>query len=99
LCRSNTRAGAKKGSAAISKQGDRYLRSLFTAGALAVIRYIVAEYRADENSAAEPLFRDEIVSLFLDDATKKAADFQTALACFGSFYVVFARYDARREFF
>jgi transposase len=24
----------------ISKQGDRYLRSLFTAGALAVIRYI-----------------------------------------------------------
>ena len=36
--------------------------------------FIVAEYRADENSAAEPLFRDEIVSLFLDDATKKAAD-------------------------
>jgi len=36
--------------------------------------FIVAEFRADENSAAEPLFRDEIVSLFLDDATKKAAD-------------------------
>ena len=36
--------------------------------------FIVAEYRADENRAAEPLFRDEIVSLFLDDATKKAAD-------------------------
>ena len=34
-CRSNTRD--KLGS--ISKQGDRYLRSLFTAGALAVIRY------------------------------------------------------------
>src|SRR5262249_14285044 len=37
-CRSNTRAGARIGS--ISKQGDRYLRSLFTAGALAVIRYV-----------------------------------------------------------
>lgn len=24
--------------------------------------FIVAEFRADENSAAEPLFRDEIVS-------------------------------------
>ena len=36
--------------------------------------FIVAEYRADENSAAEPLFRDEIASLFLDDATKEAAD-------------------------
>jgi transposase len=28
-----------QGQARISKQGDRYLRSLFTAGALAVIRY------------------------------------------------------------
>jgi methyltransferase (TIGR00027 family) len=36
--------------------------------------FIVAELRADENRASEPLFRDEIVSLFLDDATKKAAD-------------------------
>jgi methyltransferase (TIGR00027 family) len=36
--------------------------------------FIVAEFRADENSAAEPLFRDEIVPLFLDDATRKAAD-------------------------
>jgi transposase len=35
--RSSTRAAARTGS--ISKQGDRYLRSLFTAGALAVIRY------------------------------------------------------------
>src|SRR5262249_44422047 len=34
---SSIRAGAKLGR--ISKQGDRYLRSLFTAGALAVIRY------------------------------------------------------------
>src|ERR1700747_1263961 len=38
-CRSNTRAGAKDKLGSISKQGDRYLRSLFTAGALAVIRY------------------------------------------------------------
>src|ERR1035438_5839725 len=37
-CRSSTRAGARKGSA-VSKQGDRYLRGLFVAGALAVIRY------------------------------------------------------------
>ena len=36
-CRSSTRGKDKLGS--ISKQGDRYLRSLFTAGALAVIRY------------------------------------------------------------
>jgi transposase len=44
--RNSTQAGAKTGSAAsvnigsISKQGDRYLRSLFVAGALAIIRYV-----------------------------------------------------------
>jgi transposase len=38
-CRSSTRAGGKERLGSISKQGDRYLRSLFTAGALAVIRY------------------------------------------------------------
>ena len=38
-CRSSTRAGDKDKLGSISKQGDRYLRSLFTAGALAVIRY------------------------------------------------------------
>src|SRR6266542_1210775 len=38
-CRSNTRAAVKDKLGSISKQGDRYLRSLFTAGALAVIRY------------------------------------------------------------
>src|SRR5438046_7859753 len=32
-------SGAKDKLGSISKQGDRYLRSLFTAGALAVIRY------------------------------------------------------------
>jgi transposase len=36
-CPSSARAAARKSS--ISKQGDRYLRGLFTAGALAVIRY------------------------------------------------------------
>jgi hypothetical protein len=37
-CRNSIRAGARTGSAA-SAQGDRYLRGLFVAGALAVIRY------------------------------------------------------------
>jgi transposase len=32
-------SGGKERLGSISKQGDRYLRSLFTAGALAVIRY------------------------------------------------------------
>src|ERR1700737_3842367 len=32
-------SGGKEGLGSISKQGDRYLRSLFVAGALAVIRY------------------------------------------------------------
>jgi transposase len=32
-------SGGKDGLGSISKQGDRYLRGLFTAGALAVIRY------------------------------------------------------------
>src|SRR4051812_37791420 len=35
-CRSRTRVGART---SLAKQGDRYLRSLFTAGPLAVIRY------------------------------------------------------------
>ena len=38
-CRSRTRAAARSRLGNITKQGDRYLRSLFTAGALAVIRY------------------------------------------------------------
>jgi transposase len=32
-------SGGKDKLGSISKQGDRYLRSLFTAGALALIRY------------------------------------------------------------
>ena len=40
LARPNsTSSGGKDKLGSISKQGDRYLRSLFTAGALAVIRY------------------------------------------------------------
>src|SRR5262245_21415578 len=38
-CRSSISSGGKQKLGSISKQGDRYLRSLFTAGALAVIRY------------------------------------------------------------
>jgi len=38
-CRSSTRAGARTSSVASARKGDRYLRGLFTAGALAVIRY------------------------------------------------------------
>src|SRR5262245_55521977 len=39
LSLSRTPVGARTSLSSISKQGDRYLRSLFTAGALAVIRY------------------------------------------------------------
>jgi methyltransferase (TIGR00027 family) len=35
--------------------------------------FIVAEFRADGNSEDKPLYRDEIVKLFLDADTKKAA--------------------------
>ena len=38
-CPSSTRAGGRDRLGSISKQGDRYLRGLFVAGALAVIRY------------------------------------------------------------
>ena len=38
-CRSSTRVEARSRLGSISKQGDRYLRGLFVAGALAVIRY------------------------------------------------------------
>lgn len=36
--------------------------------------FIVAEYRAEENTAADPLYRDSIVELFLNDATRQAAE-------------------------
>jgi transposase len=43
-------SGGKQKLGSISKQGDRYLRGLFTAGALAVIRY--AKTRRDLIHAA-----------------------------------------------
>jgi Leucine carboxyl methyltransferase len=33
----------------------------------------VAEYRAEENAAPDPLYRDSIIELFLNDATRQAA--------------------------
>jgi len=36
--------------------------------------FIVAEFRSQENASAHPLYSDPIVSLFLDDRTKAAAD-------------------------
>ena len=38
-CQNSTRAAARTGSAVSANKGDRYLRDLFVAGALAVIRY------------------------------------------------------------
>jgi methyltransferase (TIGR00027 family) len=36
--------------------------------------FVVAEFRAEENNEAAPLYRDSIVGLFLDEDTKKAAE-------------------------
>jgi len=36
--------------------------------------FIVAEYRAQENSKQDPLYRDPIVPLFLSKRTRQAAD-------------------------
>jgi methyltransferase (TIGR00027 family) len=35
--------------------------------------FIVAEYRAEENDAAEPLYRDTVVQMFLSDDSRRAA--------------------------
>jgi O-methyltransferase involved in polyketide biosynthesis len=35
--------------------------------------FIIAEFRAEENDASEPLYRDEIVKLFLDRETQQVA--------------------------
>ena len=40
--------------------------------------FIVAEYRARENEAEHPLYRDPVVPLFLDAATRAAADAMSA---------------------
>lgn len=36
--------------------------------------FIIAEFRAEENEASEPLYTDKIVKLFLDQETKQIAD-------------------------
>jgi len=36
--------------------------------------FIVAEYRAQENGEPNPLYRDPIVPLFLNERTRQAAD-------------------------
>jgi len=36
--------------------------------------FVVAEYRAEENSAVTPLYRDPVVGLFLSDASRQAAE-------------------------
>jgi methyltransferase (TIGR00027 family) len=36
--------------------------------------FVVAEFRAGENAEAHPLYRDPIVSIFLDERSKKAAE-------------------------
>ena len=35
--------------------------------------FIIAEFRAEENAAPEPLYRDEIVKLFLDRNSEQVA--------------------------
>jgi methyltransferase (TIGR00027 family) len=36
--------------------------------------FVVAEFRAEENDAAQPLYRDNVVSLFLSPESRRAAD-------------------------
>lgn len=36
--------------------------------------FVVAEFRADENSAAHPLYEDRIVPMFLNGETRQAAE-------------------------
>ena len=40
--------------------------------------FVVAEFRAEENRAAAPLYQDPVVGLFLDDQTRYAAEFVEA---------------------
>src|SRR5262245_44492893 len=40
--------------------------------------FVVAEFRAEENRVAAPLYQDPVVGLFLDDDTRYAADFVEA---------------------
>jgi transposase len=50
-------SGGKDKLGSISKQGDRYLRSLFTAGALAVIRYAKCSCRSSVRPVASSISR------------------------------------------
>ena len=36
--------------------------------------FVVAEYRAEENREPTPIYQDPVVSLFLSDASRRAAD-------------------------
>ena len=36
--------------------------------------FVVAEFRAEENAEAAPLYRDSVVGLFLTEETKRAAE-------------------------
>src|SRR5262245_14742027 len=40
---------------------------------VSVTAFVVAEFRAEENNAAYPLYRDSIVELFLNEQTRQAA--------------------------
>jgi len=36
--------------------------------------FVVAEFRAEENSVSTPLYTDSVVGLFLNEETKRAAE-------------------------
>ena len=42
--------------------------------------FVVAEFRAEENRELNPLYRDPVVGLFLDEHTRQAAD-RVAAGC------------------
>jgi methyltransferase (TIGR00027 family) len=44
-----------------------------TIGNVGGTAFVVAEFRAEENTQASPLYRDPVVELFLNDETKRAA--------------------------
>ena len=47
-------------------------------GNVARTAFIIAEFRAEENAAAVPLYRDDVVPLFLDDETREMARLSAA---------------------
>lgn len=42
-------------------------------GKVAATAFVVAEYRAEENTQPNPLYRDPVVAIFLDETTRQAA--------------------------